>query len=132
MSNYKLGLDYDFDSLNSVTVTGNFNKTNGKMTVSNDNVNYDINNIRTYLYNTIDDGRGDFNNYTISSDYKRKFNSSGHEWTADIFISNMINTTHDLLTTDYSFLPFTPSLQQNDNDVHNKTLILSIDYVNPI
>jgi hypothetical protein len=132
MASFKLGLDYDFDTLNSVSVTGVFNKTNGKQTISNDNANYNMDNINTYLYNTVDDGKGDFNNYTISTDYKRKFNSNGYEWSADLFISNMFNNTHDLLTTDYSYLPFTPSLQQNDNDVHNKTLILNTDYVNPI
>lgn len=132
MSSFKLGLDYDFDSLNSVSLTGNFNKTHGKMTNSNDYANYDINNYQTYLYNTIDDGKGDFNNYTFSTDYKRKFNSGGHEWSADVFISNMFNNTHDLLTTEYSYLPLNPALQLNDNDVHNKTLILNTDYVNPI
>jgi len=132
MSSFKIGMDYDFDTLNSVSVTGNFNKTNGKLTNSNDNAIYDINNFQTYFYNTNDDGRGDFNNYTISTDYKRKFNTSGHEWSADVFVSNMFNNTHDLLTTGFSFLPLNPSLQLNDNDVHNKTLILNTDYVNPI
>ena len=117
MSSFKLGLDYDFDSLNSVSLTGNFNKTHGKMTNSNDYANYDINNYQTYLYNTIDDGKGDFNNYTFSTDYKRKFNSGGHEWSADVFISNMFNNTHDLLTTENSYLPLNPALQLNDNDV---------------
>ena len=132
MSMFKLGMDYDFDTLNTITVSGNFNKTNGKMIISNDNTNYDINNIQTYYYNTVDDGRGDFNNYTISTDYKKKFNTSGHEWTADVFFSNMINSTTDLLTTDYSYLPLTPGLQNSVNDVYNKTLILNTDYVNPM
>jgi hypothetical protein len=131
MSNLKLGIDYDFDTLNSISMTGNYNKTNGRMLISADNVNYNLNNIETYAYNTKDDGRGDFNNYTVSADYKKKFNTKGHEITADAFISNMTNTTHDLLTTGYSYLPFYPGLQNNTNDVNNKTLILNTDYVNP-
>jgi len=132
MSMFKLGMDYDFDTLNSISLSGNFNKTNGKMTISNYNVYYDINNIPTYNYSTVDDGRGDFNNYTISADYKKKFNSKGHEWTADAFFSNMLNSTTDLLTTDYSYLPVTPGLQNSVNDVYNKTVIVNTDYVNPM
>jgi hypothetical protein len=131
MSNIKLGLDYDFDTLNSLSVTGNYNKTNGKMIISADNVNYNLAGIETYSYNTKDDGHGDFNNYSVSTDYKKKFNTKGHEIAADAFFSNMINSTHDLLTTDYSYLPLYPGLQNNNNDVNNKTVILNTDYVNP-
>jgi hypothetical protein len=132
MSSFKLGMDYDFDTLNSISLTGNYNKTNGKMVFSSDNMNFNINNIYTYSYNTVDDGKGDFNNYTISTDYKKKFNTKGHEWTADAFFSNMINSSNDLLTTEYSYVPLYPGLQKNTNDVYNKTLILNTDYVNPM
>jgi hypothetical protein len=131
MSNIKLGLDYDFDTLNSFSITGNYNKTNGKMIISADNINYSLTGSESYTYNTNDDAHGDFNNYTISTDYKKKFNTKGHEITADAFISNMINSTHDLLTTDYSYQPVYPGLQNNNNDVQNKTVILNTDYVNP-
>jgi outer membrane receptor protein involved in Fe transport len=131
MSNIKLGLDYDFDTLNSLSITSNYNKTNGKMIISADNVNYNLVGVETYSYNTNDDGLGDFNNYTISTDYKKKFKTKGHEITADAFFSNMVNSTHDLLTTGYSYLPFSPGLQNNNNDVDNKTVILNTDYVNP-
>ena len=131
MSNLKLGIDYDFDTLNSISVTGNYNKTNGKMIISAYNINYSLDGTESYNYNTNDDGHGDFNNYTISTDYKKKFNTKGHEITADAFISNMLNSTHDLLTTDYSYQPLYPGLQNNNNDVQNKTIILNTDYVNP-
>jgi hypothetical protein len=131
MSNIKLGIDYDFDTLNSISLTGNYNKTNGKMIISADNINYNLAGIETYSYNTNDDGHGDFNNYTVSTDYKKKFNTKGHEITADAFISNMVNSTHDLLTTEYNYLPLYPGLQNNNNDVLNKTVILNTDYVNP-
>jgi hypothetical protein len=131
MSNLKLGIDYDFDTLNSISVTGNYNKTNGKMIISAYNINYSLAGTESYNYNTNDDGHGDFNNYTISTDYKKKFNTKGHEITADAFLSNMVNSTHDLLTTDYSYQPLYPGLQNNNNDVLNKTVILNTDYVNP-
>lgn len=131
MSNIKLGVDYDFDTLNSLSLTGNYNKTNGTMIISADNINYNLAGIETYSYNTNDDGHGDFNNYTVSADYKKKFNSKGHEFTADAFISNMVNSTHDLLTTEFNYLPLYPGLQNNNNDVLNKTVILNTDYVNP-
>jgi hypothetical protein len=131
MSNLKLGIDYDFDTLNSISVTGNYNKTNGKMIISAYNINYSLAGTESYNYNTNDDGHGDFNNYTISTDYKKKFNTKGHEITADAFLSNMVNSTHDLLTTDYSYQPLYPGLQNNNNDVLNNTVILNTDYVNP-
>lgn len=131
MSNLKLGFDYDFDTLNSVSVTGNYNKTNGKMIISAYNINYNRTGAESYNYTTNDDGHGDFNNYTISTDYKKKFDTKGHEITADAFISNMVNSTHDLLTTGYSYQPLYPGLQNNNNDVLNKTVILNTDYVNP-
>jgi len=131
MSSLKLGFDYDFDTLNSLSLTGNYNKTNGKMVISADNVIYNLAGTKTYSYNTVDDGHGDFNNYTVSTDYKKKFSTKGHEITADAFISNMVNSTHDLLTTEYNYLPFYPVLQNNNNDVNNKTIILNSDYVNP-
>jgi hypothetical protein len=132
MSMFKLGIDYDFDTLNSISITGNYNKTNGKMVITADNLTFNNNNLYTYSYNTKDDGKGDFNNFTISTDYKKKFNTNGHEWTTDAFFSNMVNSTNDLLTTEYSYLPLTPGLQLNANDVYNKTLILNTDYVNPM
>ena len=132
LSNIKLGLDYDFDTLNSLSLTGNYNKTNGRMVISASNFNYNLAGIQTYSYDTKDDGYGDFNNYNVSADYKKKFNTKGHEITADVFFSNMINSTHDLLTTDYSYLPHYPGLQNNNNDLNNKTLILTTDYINPI
>jgi hypothetical protein len=131
MSNIKLGLDYDFDTLNSLSLTGNYNKTNGKMIISADNVNYNLIGIETYSYSTKDDGHGDFNNYNVSADYKKKFNTKGHEITADAFFTTVVNSTHDLLTTDYNYLPLYPGLQNNNNDVNNKTVIINTDYVNP-
>ena len=131
MSNIKLGLDYDFDTLNLLSLTGNYNKTNGKMIISADNFIYNLAGAETYSYFTTDDGHGDFNNYNASADYKKKFNTKGHEITADAFFSTMVNSTHDLLTTQYNYLPLYPGLQNNNNDVNNKTVILNTDYVNP-
>jgi hypothetical protein len=131
MSNIKLGLDYDFDTLNLLSLTGNYNKTNGKMIISAANFIYNLSGAETYSYYTTDDGHGDFNNYNASADYKKKFNTKGHEITADAFFSTMVNSTHDLLTTQYNYLPLYPGLQNNNNDVNNKTVILNTDYVNP-
>ncbi|MDR3665917.1 MAG: carboxypeptidase-like regulatory domain-containing protein [Ignavibacteriaceae bacterium] len=112
MSNIKLGLDYDFDTLNLLSLTGNYNKTNGKMIISADNLIYDLSGAETYSYDTKDDGHGDFNNYNVSGDYKKKFNTKGHEISADAFFSTMVNSTHDLLTTQYNYLPLYPGLDQ--------------------
>jgi hypothetical protein len=131
MSNIKLGIDYDFDTLNSLSLTGNYNKTNGKMIISADNIIYNLADVETYSYSTKDDGHGNFNNYTASADYKKKFNTKGHEVSADAFFSTMVNSTHDLLSTNYNYLPLYPGLQNNNNDVNNKTVILNTDYVNP-
>lgn len=131
MAGFKLGLDYDFDSLNSLSLTGNYNKTNGKMITNSFNDNYNIHNERTYGYDINDDGQGDFNNYTLSSNYKLKFNTKGHEITADAFYSDMLNNMKDLLTTRNDYMPLYPGLQNNVNDVKNKTWILNSDYVNP-
>jgi hypothetical protein len=131
MSNVKLGLDYDFDTLNSLSFTGNYYKTNGKMIISADNINYNLAGIESYSYSTKDDGHGDFNNYNISADYKKKFDTKGHEITADAFFTTVVNSTHDLLTTGFSYLPLYPGLQNNNNDVNNKTVILNTDYINP-
>ena len=46
-------------------------------------------------------------------------------------ITTVVNSTHDLLTTQYNYLPLYPGLQNNNNDVNNKTVILNTDYVNP-
>ena len=131
MSAYKLGMDYDFDTLNTLSLTGNYNKTNGKMMILSQNENYDLAGVPKKSYSVNDDGHGDFNNYTLSGNYKLKFDTKGHELTADAFYSDMINATHDLLTTNISNLPDFPELQKGINDITNKTLILNSDYVNP-
>ncbi|MGE5681385.1 MAG: TonB-dependent receptor domain-containing protein [Bacillota bacterium] len=131
MANFKLGFDYDFDSLNALSFTGNYSKTNGKMINSSINRNFNINDIQTYLYSLYDDGRGDFNNYTLTANYKRKFNTNGHEISADLFYSDMINSMKDLLTTNYDYRPLYPGLQDNKNDIKNRTFIFNSDYVNP-
>lgn len=131
MGGLKLGLDYDFDTLNSFSITGNYNKTNGKMITNSFNENFNIDSVRTYGFGVNDDGQGDFNNTTISTNYKKKFNMEGHEITADAFYSDMTNSMKSLLKTDYDYMALFPALQRNINDVKNKTFILNSDYVNP-
>ena len=41
--------------------------------------------LKPILIFTKNDGHGDFNNYNVSADYKKKFNTKGHEITADAF-----------------------------------------------
>ena len=101
------------------------------MIISAENIIYNLADVETYSYSTKDDGHGDFNNYTASADYKKKFNTKGHEVSADAFFSTMFNSTHDLLSTNYNYLPLYPGLQNNNNDVNNKTVIINSDYVNP-
>ncbi|MDP4175366.1 MAG: TonB-dependent receptor [Bacteroidota bacterium] len=131
MGEAKLGFDYDFDSLNAFSLTGNYDKTNGKIINNSQNRIFNINDIQTYTYSLDDDGRGDFNNYTVTANYKRKINTKGHELSADAFYSDLINSMKDLLTTEYDYNPFYPGLQNNINDIKNRTLILNSDYVNP-
>ncbi|MGE5412398.1 MAG: TonB-dependent receptor domain-containing protein [Clostridiales bacterium] len=131
MGEVKLGFDYDFDSLNAFSLTGNYDKTNGKIINNSQNRIFNINDIQTYTYSLDDDGRGDFNNYTVTANYKRKINTKGHELSADAFYSDMINSMKDLLTTEYDYNPLYPALQNNINDIKNRTLILNSDYVNP-
>ncbi|MGE5496838.1 MAG: TonB-dependent receptor domain-containing protein, partial [Syntrophothermus sp.] len=131
MGNFKIGFDYDIDTMNSLSVTGNYNKMNGKMIITSDNTNYNSAGLRTYSYGVDDDGKGDFNNYNFSSNYKKKFDNKGHELTADAYYAGMINSMNDLMTTNFSYNPLMPGLQSNKNDVDNKTFILNTDYVLP-
>lgn len=131
MAGLKLGFDYDIDTMNSLTVTSNWNKTHGKMINIAHNTNYNLAGSQTYSYYVDDNGNGDFNNYTVSSNYKHKMPEKGHEITADLFYSDMRNSMDNLMKTSVSYLPAFPALQKGVNDVSNKTLILNSDYVFP-
>lgn len=131
MTNAKLGMDYDLDSLNSISLSGTFFKMKGDGYSHERFLIYDNTRAYRYSYQFDNDGELDNNVYSITSNYKKKFNRQGHEITADVFYSYMDNEMPNEMKTDYYDIVRKPVKQKVDNNTGSKTVIAKLDYVNP-
>ncbi|MBI2419452.1 MAG: TonB-dependent receptor [Ignavibacteriales bacterium] len=131
MTNAKIGLDYDFDTLNTLSLSGTFFKMKGDGFSHDTYRVYDNTEALKYTYKLNNDGKLDNNVYSLTTNYKHKFDRKGHELTADVFFSYMDNEMPNKLTTVYDYSPSTPKLQNATNNTGSKTIISKLDYVNP-
>ncbi|MCE1187564.1 MAG: TonB-dependent receptor family protein [Ignavibacteria bacterium] len=131
MMNAKTGFDYDFDTANSLSFSGSLYKMKGDGYEHSLFSIYKITDALNYNYNSNNDGNLDYNVYSLTSNYKKKFDKKGHEITGDVFFSYTDNENPTTLTTTYSYSPSDPTRKHIENNTGNKTLIAKLDYVNP-
>lgn len=131
MGGVKLGLDFDPDKENSLSVSGTYNNMQYDVNDNTDNYNFRADDIFNYYYNLRNDNDNFNENYIFTGFYKRRFDQKGHEVNTDIYYSRLHYGYSSDMATMLDYLPDRPQLQDNDNDVTNNTFIISSDYTNP-
>jgi hypothetical protein len=130
--NSKIGFDLDYDSLNLFTVYGNYFKL--KYAQDNISTNDVVNamNDLSIKYNVKNRDDGNYDNYILSTFYKRKLNNKGSEITLDAFYSYLKNDFNsNVVTTNYYFAGYL-FLRNSKKDIVNNTVIVKTDYVLPM
>lgn len=129
---FKLGMDYDFDDQNSITLYGSYNKyKNESNSLGSSNVR-NTQNILQYEYSNHNDYNSSYNGLSFYGFYKRKFAGKGHELTFDAMYTGLENPMDSRMNLDYSNRPGRPQLQTTDQGVDSKTVIVKTDYALPL
>jgi hypothetical protein len=81
MGYVKLGMDYDFNESNSITLIGIYNKNIFSATSLAESIVKNKIDILQYEYKRDDLNDGSYNSLSLSGFYKKKFNSKGNELT---------------------------------------------------
>ncbi len=135
-SNYKnasfsLGLDYDPDTVNSFSVSGNYMEYGSDYNmITNSDISGLYNSFLLYNYMFDNSAKNIYNSQMYQGFYKRKFNNNGCEFTTDIYWSKLSSRNDDVNTTNYSN-QVNPVLQDNSTSARNNTYNINSDYVNP-
>lgn len=126
-----LGVDYDFDTLNSATISVLYSPSKSSISGESSSI-YDF-----------DYGQADYSNILLSSQdihsktlsttgfYRRRFSKPGKEFTTDIFFTRMLTDNAGSVNTLNSFSP-NPDLQNDKTHLTNYTFIINSDFVNPL
>jgi len=131
MKGVRISMDYDLDTVNTISVSGSYYK----MDYNNENTAFADNFSSSYfdVYNYVQKNNGDYNNNFInySAYYRNKINNKGCELTSDIYFMKQDNKNNSDMNTDYNYMVLYPTLQNNNRNDVNKTIIFKLDYVNP-
>ena len=132
MLNGKLGADYDYDSLNSFSISASYFKMKGSG--HNNSFNEIYNNADTYIYNyfQLNNGELDNNTYSETATYKKKYDKKGNELVSDIYYSYLTYDTPNDLVTNYNYNSLAKTIHQNSTSLtKNKTLIAKLEWADP-
>jgi hypothetical protein len=134
-SNYKngsfaLGLDYDPDTVNSFSVSGNYTGSDNNYNSLSITDISDFNSLPIYNYMFGNNSNNIYNSQMYQGFYKRKFNNNRCEFTTDIYWAILTSGTNNDKTTNYSN-QLNPVLQNSSTSTKNNTFNINSDYVNP-
>lgn len=130
--NGKLGFDYDFDTMNVLSVSGALSNNDYDWVSNGYNDYYTAQHVHNdSSYNTVTDGDNLRHEYSVSAFYKKKFNMKGHEITADAYYATMEYNNGNDYDAAYDYNHNFPERQQNQTNTDNNTFIYKTDYVNP-
>ncbi len=130
MLNGKVGLDYDLDDMNSLSVTANYFHMKGTGHNNGSNIVFDSTGTARYSYQLNNGGALDNNTYSGTATYKKKFDKKGNELSADVYYSRLTYDAPNDLSTQYSYTA-RPILQHAKSFTGNKTLIAKLDWADP-
>jgi hypothetical protein len=128
----RLGVDYNLDETNTVTLTGSYEKAKID---SKSSTNSEVENIYyfpQYNYRYVNNSSESSNVFTFCGYYKKKFAETGHELNLDLFYSNMFNPTDDNIYIDYSNMSAVSQLQTSTTDINANTAIGRLNYIRPL
>jgi hypothetical protein len=131
MNGLRAGIDYEIDTLNSISFNMSYNNYDISMANTGTSFNYDENHIDIYDYLQRNNRNSGNNNIDYSLFYKNKINNNGCELTSDLYYMKQDNNSNASLNTLYNYLVSAPALQMNNRNDLNKTLIFKLEYVNP-
>ncbi|MGE5621355.1 MAG: TonB-dependent receptor domain-containing protein [archaeon] len=129
---FKLGMDYDFNANNTMTLYGTYSR-NG-YTANNRSGNTVMNNLGQYEYGIENDNSngGSYGTLSLNGFYKKKFETKGNELTFDLYYTALANPSDSRMNMDYSSRPSAPLKQNSTTEVDAKTFVLKTDYTLPI
>jgi hypothetical protein len=127
---FRLGMDYDVNANNSITITARYDKRNSK----NDNVlgNVISNNmlIEQYDYARNDHSENDNDNLSLYGFYKKKFEKKGEELTLDALYTKISAPSNSNMNLNYSNRNYL-DMHKNGTSSDTKNYIVKLNYVKP-
>lgn len=132
MGYVKLGMDYDFNESNSMSLTGTYNKNMFSANSVSESIVKNKLELLQYGYKRDGLNDGSYNSLSLSGFYKKKFDSKGNDLTFDILYTSFGNPLDSKMNLDYSNRPGMPQLQNSSTGVDAQTLILRSDYALPV
>lgn len=128
---FKLGMDYNFNDYNSMTLTGSYNTFRYKSDYFSDYMVRNNQLLPEYNYHKGSANSNQYNTITFSGFYKKKFATKGKELTSDLMYTIIDNPADSKLDIQYSNRPGQPQQQQSKTGVNAQTFIYKADYVMP-
>jgi hypothetical protein len=110
MGGVKLGLDFDPDKDNSLSISGTYNNMQYDTRDNTDNYNFRTDDIFNYYYNLRNNNDNFNENYIFTGFYKRRFDQKGHEVNTDIYYSRLHYGYSSDMSTLLDYLPGRPQL----------------------
>jgi hypothetical protein len=124
----ELAVDYQYDSTNTFSVTGEYIKTKYDVNDNGSSVIYNVNEQRNYSYVNANTGNTDYKNYSLGFYYKHLLDKEKGELTADIYYSKYKDDETSDESYLYDYLPFFPSLQNSNTFTDGMTFIAKSDF----
>ena len=87
MLNGKIGADYDYDSLNSFSLSGSYFRMKGNGHNNSYNSVYNSLGAFSYNYSQLNYGELDNNTFSGTATYKKKYDKKGNELVSDVYYS---------------------------------------------
>ncbi len=131
-NNAKLGFDYDIDTMNLISFTGNYSNSDFNWGGVGDYYYYSkLSALNDSSYSQNNDGFNKRDEYSFTGYYRKKFNTKGHEITMDGYYSILKYDNGNDYGAEYLYSAGYPDMQNNSTFTDNKTFIYKTDYVNP-
>ena len=127
----KLGMDYNFDENNLLTLYGTYNKFNFDADINN--INNIKNNLGTSLYSYTNNNTSkyEYGSYSFYSYYKKKLDTKGKEISLDAMFTDISSPSNSNMKILYNYNNNLPAQHKSDTKEDAKTFIFKGELVLP-
>lgn len=129
--NFKLGIDYDIDNLNSISTSVLYNNGIRKSDEKMNNI-ISIPNINTQTTNTRSLESYPMNSFDYILSYKHNFNKKQHDLTIDLFyMPSFRDGETNIFQSEFNNDNYINTQQLTSNNSNKQNWVLQSDYINP-